>query len=335
MINHAAIIGDGAMGSLSAILLAQNGIGVRMWSAFPEHAEAIRRDGVNDRFLPGFPLPRDLVVSTDAAEVTDGADLVVVAVPSKYLREVLQRIQAHLPAEPIYVSVVKGIETESLLCPSEVLANVVGPRRTVVLSGPCLAREVAAELPATVVVASDDEAAAERVRKAYATPWFRVYTSADPVGVELGGALKNVIAIAAGICHGLELGSNAVAALVTRGLVEITRLGTAMGARAETFAGLAGLGDLVTTCVSGLSRNHHVGLEIGRGRPLDEVLDEMGLAEAEGVRTTWSVAALAEKHGIEMPITGEVYEVLFKGKPPPDALADLMQRMPKAEGAVR
>jgi len=335
MINHAAIIGDGAMGSLSAILLAQNGIGVRMWSAFPEHAEAIRRDGTNEQFLPGFPLPRDLVVSTDAAEVTDGADLVVVAVPSKYLREVLQRIQAHLPAEPIYVSVVKGIETESLLRPSEVLANVAGARRTVVLSGPCLAREVAAELPATVVVASDDEAAAERVRKAYATPWFRVYTSADPVGVELGGALKNVIAIAAGICHGLELGSNAVAALVTRGLVEITRLGTAMGAQAETYAGLAGLGDLVATCVSGLSRNHHVGLEIGRGRPLDEVLDGMGLVEAEGVRTTWSVAALAEKHGIEMPITGEVYEVLFKGKPPPDALADLMQRMPKAEGAVR
>jgi len=151
----------------------------------------------------------------------------------------------------------------------------------------------------------------------------------------LGGALKNVIAIAAGICHGLELGSNAVAALVTRGLVEITRLGTAMGARAETFAGLAGLGDLVTTCVSGLSRNHHVGLEIGRGRPLDEILDDMGMVEAEGVRTTWSVAALAEKHGIEMPITREVYEVLFKGKPPPDALADLMQRTPKAEGAVR
>ncbi len=335
MINHAAIIGDGAMGSLSAILLAQNGIAVRMWSAFPDHAEAIRHDGMNQRFLPGFPLPQGLVVSTDAREVTDGADLVVVAVPSRYLREVLARIQQHLPAEPIYTSVVKGIETESLLRPSEVLASLAGPRRTVVLSGPCLAREVAAELPATVVVASDDEAAAEQVRKAYATPWFRVYTSADPVGVELGGALKNVIAIAAGICHGLELGNNAVAALVTRGLVEITRLGTVLGARAETFVGLAGLGDLVTTCASGLSRNHHVGLEIGRGRPLDEILDEMGLVEAEGVHTTWSVAALAEKHGIEMPITREVYEVLFNGKPAPDALADLMHRTPKAEGAAR
>jgi len=335
MINRAAVIGDGAMGTLSAMLLAQNGIAVRMWSAFPEHAEAMRRDGTNERFLPGFRLPKDLAISTDARDVTEGADLVVVAVPSKYLRGVLERIQEHLPAEPIYVSVVKGIETESLLRPSEVLRAVAGPRRTVVLSGPCLAREVAAELPATVVVASDDAAAAEQVRKVYATPWFRVYTSADPVGVELGGALKNVIAIAAGICHGLELGSNAVAALVTRGLVEMTRLGTAMGARAETFAGLAGLGDLVTTCVSGLSRNHHVGLEIGRGRPLEAVLDEMGLVVPEGVRTTWSVTALAEKHGIEMPITREVYEVLFKGKPPPDALADLMQRAPKAEGAVR
>ncbi len=335
MINHAAIIGDGAMGTLSAILLSQNGIGVRMWSAFPEHVEAMRRDGVNERFLPGFPLPKGLVVSADAKEVTEGVDLVVVAVPSKYLREVLQRIQGDLPQEPIYVSVAKGIETESLLRPSEVIEEVAGPKRMVVLSGPCLAREVANELPATVVVASEDAATAEQVQKAYATPWFRVYTNDDVVGVELGGALKNVVAIAAGICHGLELGSNAVAALVTRGLVEMTRLGTAMGARAETFAGLAGLGDLVTTCVSGLSRNHHVGLEIGRGRPLDEVLEEMGLVEAEGVRTTWSVAALAERHGVEMPITREVYEVLFKGKPAPDALADLMQRTPKAEGAVR
>jgi len=335
MLNRAGIIGDGAMGTLSALLLAHNGIAVRLWSAFEEHVAQMRRTGTNERFLPGVRLPEDLLVSTDAAEVTDGADLVVVAVPSKHLRGVLERIRENLPAGPIYCSVVKGIEAESLLRPSEVLRSVVGPRQTVVLSGPCLAREVAAELPATVVVASRDAEAARQVQHAYATEWFRVYTGDDPVGVELGGALKNVIAIAAGICHGLDLGSNAVAALVTRGLVEMTRLGAALGARPETFTGLAGLGDLVTTCVSTLSRNHHVGEEIGRGRALKDVLAEMDRAEAEGVRTTWSVVALADREGIDMPITREVYEVLFKSKPPPDALADLMQREMKAETAPR
>ena len=331
MINQAAILGDGGMGTLCALLLAENGIRTRMWSAFEEHAAEMQRTRTNERFLPGFRLPDDLVVSTDAAEVTEGADLVVVAVPSRYLRGVLQQTADALPREAIYCSVVKGIEVESLLRPSEVLAKVVGPRTTVVLSGPCLAREVAAQMPTAVVVASTDAQAADRVRRAFATPWFRIYTSDDPVGVELGGALKNVIAIAAGICHGLELGTNATAALVTRGLVEMTRLGVKLGARAETFSGLAGLGDLVTTCLSPLSRNHHVGAEIGRGRDLQEVLLEMGRVEPEGVRTTWSVETLARRKKVDMPITHEVYEVLFNGKPPPDALADLMNREPKAE----
>jgi len=335
MINRAAIIGDGGMGTLSALLLTSRGLGVRMWSAFKEHVAEMQRTGRNARFLPGVSLPKDLLVSTDAAEVTDGADLVVLAVPSRYLRGVLEQVAGNLPPEAIYCSVVKGIETESLLRPSEVLEAVAGPRRTVVLSGPCLAREVAAELPAAVVVASADADDADRVRRAYATDWFRVYTSPDSVGVELGGALKNVVAIAAGICHGLDLGTNAVAALVTRGLVEVTRLGTALGARPETFAGLAGLGDLVTTCLSPLSRNHRVGEAIGRGRSLEDVLEEMGRAEPEGVRTTWAVLALAERERVEMPITREVYEVLFKGKPAPDAVADLMRREMKAETAMQ
>ena len=327
----AAIIGDGAMGTLCALLLATNKAAVRLWSAFPEHVADMRREGQNTRFLPGFALPKDLVVSGDAREVTAGADLVIMAVPSKHLRAVLERIKDDLPEACTYVSVIKGIETESLLRPSEVLRQVAGRRRLAVLSGPCLAREVAGRLPATVVVASEDAAAAAAARKAFATPWFRVYTSDDPVGVELGGALKNVIAIAAGICDGLELGSNAKAALITRGLVEMTRLAAAMGARRETLAGLAGLGDLVTTCVSGLSRNHYVGQEIGRGLPLVEVLAKMGLVEAEGVETTRSVAALAARHGIEMPITLAVHAVLFGGKRPPEALADLMSREPKKE----
>jgi len=335
MINRAAIIGDGGMGTLSAILLASSGIGVRMWSAFGEHVADMQRTGTNERFLPGVRLPENLLLSTDAAEVTDGADLVVLAVPSRYLQDVLAQTAEALPEEPIYCSVIKGIETESLLRPSEVLERVAGPRRTVILSGPCLAREVAAQLPAAVVVASAEAEDAQRVRRAFATDWFRVYTSDDPVGVELAGALKNVVAIAAGICHGLELGTNAVAALVTRGLVEMRRLGTALGARPETFAGLAGLGDLVTTCLSPLSRNHRVGEAIGRGRSLDDILAELGRAEPEGVRTTWAVLTLAQREGVDMPITREVYEVLFKGKPAPDAVADLMQREMKAETAVR
>jgi len=331
MIKRAAIIGDGAMGTLCAILLTRNGADVRLWSAFPEHADQIRSDRENKQFFPGFPLPDGLTVTTDARQATDDADLLVVAVPSRHLRNVLERIQADLPDEPVYLSVVKGIETGTLRRPTEVLAEVVGPRTAVVLSGPCLSREVAEGLPATVVVASENPKAARFVQQAFASPSFRVYTNEDTLGVELGGPLKNVIAIAAGICDGLELGSNAKAALVTRGLVEMTRLGTAMGARAETFVGLAGIGDLVTTCVSRLSRNHHVGEELGRGRSLAEILDEMGQVEAEGVQTTRSVVALAERHGVEMPITREVYAVLFRDKPAPDALADLMSRQLKPE----
>jgi glycerol-3-phosphate dehydrogenase (NAD(P)+) len=332
MIKRAAIIGDGAMGTLTAILLAHNGIATSLWSAFEEHVADMRRDGENKRFLPGHPLPEGLAVSADAAEVTDGAEMIVIAVPSRHLRAVLERIKAALPEPPVYVSVVKGIETKSFMRPSEIVTQVVGRRRLVVLSGPCLSREVAARLPASVVVAAKEADAARRVQSALATPWFRVYTSSDAVGVELGGALKNIIAIAAGICDGLALGSNAKAALVTRGLVEMTRLGVALGAKPQTFIGLAGLGDLVTTCTSSLSRNHHVGQEIGRGRALKDILREMGRVEAEGVETTRSVAALAQSRRIEMPITQEVYEVLFEGKPAPDGLANLMSRALKREG---
>jgi glycerol-3-phosphate dehydrogenase (NAD(P)+) len=331
MTKRAAIIGDGAMGTLASMLLAHNGLACAMWSAFEDQAEDLQRHRENRRFLPGFPLPKTLKVSTNAAVVTDGADLVVIAVPSRHLRGVLTRIKPALGESPVYVSVVKGIEAETLHRPSQVVADVLGKRRLVALSGPCLSREVAARLPATVVASSDDAAAAQASQTAFATPWFRVYTNDDPVGVELGGALKNVIAIAAGICDGLELGSNAKAALITRGLVEMTRLGVKLGAKRETFAGLAGLGDLVTTCMSSLSRNHHVGEEIGRGRRLDDILEEMGRVEAEGVETTRSAAALAAQHNVEMPITQEVYAVLFQDKPAPDGLADLMSRAPKQE----
>ncbi|MCX5677481.1 MAG: NAD(P)-dependent glycerol-3-phosphate dehydrogenase [Planctomycetota bacterium] len=331
MNKRAAIIGDGAMGTLCSLLLSGNGWACSLWSAFEEHVADMRRSGENKRFLPGFRLPESMLVTADAAEATRDAGLVVIAVPTCHLRNVLERIKGSLPEGPVYTSVVKGIETGSLMRPSEVAASVLGQRRLAILSGPCLSREVAAGLPATVVVASQDADAARQAQRAFASPHFRVYTNDDVVGVELGGALKNVIAIAAGICEGLELGSNALAALVTRGLVEMTRLGAAMGARRETFTGLAGLGDLVTTCVSNLSRNHQVGREIGRGRSLDDIRRQMGRVEAEGVETTRSAVALARKYGVEMPIAQEVYAVLFEGKPAPDALADLMSRTPKKE----
>jgi glycerol-3-phosphate dehydrogenase (NAD(P)+) len=331
MPKRAAIIGDGAMGTLCSLLLSGNGWACSLWAAFEEHVADMRRSGENKRFLPGFKLPEGLTITADAAQATSDAGLVVIAVPTRHMRGVLERIKGSLTAAPVYVSVVKGIETGSLMRPSEVAASVLGPRRLAILSGPCLSREVAAGLPATVVVASQDADAARQAQRAFAAPHFRVYTNDDVVGVELGGALKNVIAIAAGICDGLELGSNALAALVTRGLVEMTRLGLAMGAKRETFAGLAGLGDLVTTCVSNLSRNHHVGREIGRGRSLEDIRRQMGRAEAEGVETTRSAVALAQRYGVEMPIAQEVHAVLFDGKPAPDALANLMSRTPKKE----
>ena len=325
-----AIIGDGAMGTASALLFSGKGVRVRMWSAFADHAREMADAGENRRFLPGFPLPQDLEVSTDAARVAGDADLVVIAVPSKYLRSVLARIGPALDADVPLVSVVKGIENDTLLRPSEIVGDCLGRRRLCVLSGPCLAVELARRLPATAVAAAQDEALARRVQEIYTTEWFRVYTNTDVVGVELGGALKNIIAIAAGICDGLGMGDNAKAALLTRGLAEITRLGVAMGARAETFMGLSGIGDLVTTCASNLSRNHRVGEAVGRGKSLGQVVAEMAQV-AEGVTTTRSALALAERHGVEMPIAEQVALMLFEGKAPREAVRDLMTRKPKAE----
>lgn len=325
-----AIIGDGAMGTASALLFSSKGVRVRMWSAFADHAREMADAGENRRFLPGFPLPKDLEVSTDAARVAGDADLVVIAVPSKYLRSVLGRIGSALHADVPLVSVVKGIENDTLLRPSEIVSDCLGLRRLCVLSGPCLAVELARRLPATAVAAAQDEALARRVQEIYTTEWFRVYTNTDVVGVELGGALKNIIAIAAGICDGLGMGDNAKAALLTRGLAEITRLGVAMGARAETFMGLSGIGDLVTTCASNLSRNHRVGKAVGRGKSLGQVVAEMEQV-AEGVTTTRSALALAERHGVEMPIAEQVALMLFEGKAPREAVRDLMTRKPKAE----
>lgn len=327
------VIGDGGMGTLCALLLAGGGAEVTVWSAFAEQAAAIHRDRENRRFLPGVPLPPTVRATADAAELPGDAAFLVSAVPTPFLRAVLGKIGRQLPAGVPVVSVSKGIENETLLRPSEILRDVLGPGRPLaVLSGPCIAFEVARRMPATVVVAGDDARLNEAVLAALGNPYFRVYHNADPLGVELGGALKNVIALAAGICDGLSLGVNAKAALLTRGLAEITRLGVAMGARRETFAGLAGVGDLFTTCVSEHGRNRAVGESIGRGRSLEETVAAMGGQVAEGIHTTRSAVALAARHGVDLPISTEVHRVLFDGKPPRQAIRDLMTRPSRAEG---
>jgi glycerol-3-phosphate dehydrogenase (NAD(P)+) len=335
MKERVAIIGDGAMGTLSAIMLAENGFGVRLWSAFPDAAAEIARTRENKRFLPGHRLPDGVLVTGADTEALAGARLAICAVPTQFIRGVWQRLKPHVPPDLPVCSVAKGIENRTLLRPTQILADVLdgarGRRPVAALSGPSIAPEVARGLPATVTVASEDAALAARVQKMYSRPHFRVYTNADLVGVEIAGATKNVIAIAAGILDGLGSGDNAKAALLTRGLVEITRLGVKLGAKAETFAGLAGVGDLVTTCISPIGRNRTFGEAVGRGRTVAEALAAAS-GVVEGVATTASVVELSRRVGVEMPITLAVHAVLFEGRKPGDAIAGLMSRPLKAEG---
>jgi glycerol-3-phosphate dehydrogenase (NAD(P)+) len=282
------------------------------------------------RLLPGVPIPKSVEITPSIELAADGADLFVAAIPTKFLRDTLSVIAGQVPPMVPVVSVAKGLEIGTLMRPSEIILDVLGPREVVALGGPSHAEEIARRMPASVVAACENSDVAKRVQSVFSTGRFRVYTNADIVGVELAGAIKNVIAIAAGICDGLGFGDNAKSALVTRGLVEMTRFGTALGANAETFSGLAGIGDLMTTCFSRYSRNRHVGECLGRGQTLDHIVAEMN-GVAEGVTTTRGVFDLAGKKGIEMPITAEVYAVLFEGKSPAETTAALMLRPPKDE----
>ena len=325
------VIGDGGWGTALALLLAGKGHAVRLWGAFPGYIEEMRRRRENVKFLKGIPLPDELELSSDLAEAVADADVLVAAVPTQFMRRVLRRLARCYPRGTPVVSVAKGIENGTLLRPSQIVADVIRHRVPLAaLSGPSHAEEVARGLPTTVAVASRNVGLARRVQQLFMTDRFRVYTNTDVAGVELGGAVKNVIAIAAGICDGLGLGDNAKAALLTRGLAEMTRLGIALGARRDTFAGLAGIGDLVTTCMSPFGRNRAVGIQIGKGRTLADILAGMEQV-AEGVRTTRSVRALARSHGVETPITEQCYRVLFRGKSPRRAVQDLMGRSAKDE----
>lgn len=325
-----AVIGDGGWGTTLAILLRKKGYKVGVWGPFADYLELLDKKRENPKFLPAVKIPSGISFSTDIRRVIEGACLIVLAVPSHFLRSVLIKIK-NQDLSPIPVlSAAKGIENETLMPMSEVIKDVLGISRLAVLSGPTISYEVARGIPTTCVVSSEDSALAQEVQDVFMSERFRVYTSSDVVGVELAGALKNVIAIACGISDGLGFGANTKAALLTRGLVEIARLGTAMGARPETFAGLSGLGDLVTTCVSPHGRNRWVGEQIGRGKKLKGILAKMEMV-AEGVRTTKSAFILAQRHKVEMPITAEIFAVLYKDKDPLLAVNDLMLREKKAE----
>ncbi len=328
------------MATVCSILLTQNGHQVTMWGAFEESIDRLIQDREQRRLLPGVRVPNAVQLTANDSDCFDDCSLILSAVPTQYMRSVWSRLKPHYTKGVPVVSVAKGIETQTLLRPTQVIADVLYPGvsashaglKLAVLSGPNIAAELAKYLPATAVVASEDRELAERVQTTFSTQWFRIYTNADAIGVELAGATKNVIAIAAGILDGLAAGNNAKAALVTRGLVEITRLGIAMGGKETTFNGLAGVGDLITTCVSPEGRNRTVGEQIGKGKKLDEILAGME-SVAEGVPTTKSMHELAWRYKVDMPITDAVYSVLFENKDVLQALTELMTRDPKPERA--
>ena len=329
-LKRATVVGDGAMGTVCALLLAEHGTEVMVWSAFDDQAEAFERDRENTLFLPGARFPDSLHLTRDPVEAFADSALIVSAVPCQYTRRVWETLKSAYPSGVPVVTVTKGIEIGTLLCATEVIQEVVGPVSIAALSGPSIASEVARGLPATVVIASTDPSVAESAQHAFNTRTFRVYTNEDLIGVELAGAIKNVVALAAGIADGVGVGDNAKAALLTRGLVEITRLGVAMGAQAATFKGLAGIGDLVTTCISLSSRNRTAGEKIGRGMSMSDVVASTP-SVIEGIPTTEGVLELAAKHRVEMPITAAVYSVLHGHQSAAEAIDALMTRQLKRE----
>jgi len=325
-----AIIGDGAMGTACAILLATKAeLQPLVWSPFEEQAERMANERQNAKYLPGVRLPDRVQVTAEPQRLKE-ADLYVVAIPTIYLRATLRRLSGSVAAGVPALSVVKGMEREQFRRPSEIIVEELGERPVAVLSGPSHAEEIARHMPASVVVAADEAELARLVQRLFSTPRFRVYTNPDKLGVELAGALKNIVGIAAGVCDGLQLGDNAKAALMTRGLAEITRFSVAQGAQAATFAGLAGVGDMITTCFSPYGRNRRVGELLGRGLKIDQILAGMD-AVAEGVWTCQAVCQMARAKGIDMPICNAVYEVIYEGKRPMEALDELMSRELKSE----
>jgi len=335
-----AIIGAGAWGTGLAIVLARKNRGdILLWAREQEIVDSILTERVNRLFLPSQSMPENVVPTTNLAEAVQSAEMVVGVVPSQHCRAIFSDASPHLSDGIILVSATKGLENNSLLRMTEVIRESTHANerqlKVAALSGPSFALEVARGDPTAVTAASDSAEVSAAVQTTFTDSRFRVYTSNDVIGVELGGALKNVIAIAAGVCDGLGLGNNSIAALITRGLAEMTRLVVACGGRAETMSGLAGLGDLVLTCTGGLSRNRSVGAELGRGRKLEDIIAGMHGAVAEGVFTTNAAIGLALKHNVEMPITQQMFAILKDGKSPADAMQTLMSRNTRGEAEPR
>jgi len=331
-----AVIGAGAWGTALAIVLGRKGThNVRLWAYEQEVCASISLRRVNELFLPGMEIPSNVDSTNSVAEAVKGAEIVLSVMPSHHARAIYTQMLPHLHQEMLFVSATKGIENETLLRMTQVIREVLGSAgitpRLAALSGPTFAKEVAKGDPTAITVASTDRELAAIVQHEFSDPNFRVYRNEDVTGVELGGSLKNVIAIASGIVDGLGLGYNTAAALITRGLAEIARLTVACGGRLETMAGLAGLGDLVLTCTGGLSRNRTVGVELGKGRKLPDIIAGMRGMVAEGVLTTNAAVGLAKKMGVEMPITAQMYEILHDGKKPHDAIRELMTRPSTSE----
>ena len=332
-----AVIGAGAWGTGLSIALGRRGAHrIRLWAHEKEVRDSIASRRVNELFLPGQIIPESVCAVGDFDQALAGAEIVVSVMPSPHCRRLFEQMRPFLQPNMIFVSATKGLEESSLLRMTEVIRSVVSANggfqpRVGALSGPTFAKEVARGDPTAITIASSDANLAEVVQREFSDPRFRVYTNTDVAGVELGGALKNIIAIAAGICDGLGLGHNSIAALITRGLAEISRLVVACGGRPETMAGLAGLGDLVLTCTGGLSRNRSVGVELGKGRKLPEIVSGMHGMVAEGIFTTHAAVELARVRGVEMPITAQMDAILHQGKSPKDAIHELMTRSGKSE----
>jgi len=328
-----AIIGGGSWGTALAIVLASRFDKLRLWVYEQDLAGAMATDRENHTYLPGCRLPDQIEITSALGECLEGADVALGVMPSHLARSVYEQIRSHVRPEMLFVSATKGLENGTLLRVSEVIEQVIRPRfapRVAVISGPTFAREVARGDPTALVVAANDEGVAATIQQMFSGPTFRLYSSPDPIGVEIGGAVKNVVALGAGVCHGLGLGSNAMAALITRGLAEISRLALAMGGRPKTLAGLAGLGDLVLTCTGDLSRNRMVGLELAKGRKLDEIVQSMKMV-AEGIKTTSATVDLAKRYSVEMPIAAQMFAMLHLGRSPQDAIRQLMERSLKGE----
>ncbi len=318
------------MGTALALLFERRGAVVHLWSRDADRTAAMAATRRNERHLPGVEIPRSIAITANACDATEAADLIVAAIPSAFLRATLTPLIDRIPPRIPALSVVKGIEVGTLARPTQIIVEAIGARPVAVLSGPSHAEEIASGLPASVVVAGEDEELNARVRDALNTTAFRVYTNPDAIGVELAGALKNVLGIAAGICDGLGFGDNAKAALLTRGLAEMARFAVDQGGKAATFLGLAGIGDVITTCYSPYGRNRAVGVSLGQGLTLEATLAQTANV-AEGIPTACSLHEWAARRGVEMPIADEVYRILFEGKPPRQAVYDLMDRLPRDE----